>query len=459
MGLPIRTGTLIVAGNVVPCRLAITDPSTLRQILARPGTAFGLYPLHMSSPNPDSVSPRAIYLDQSAYSAMLSSASDWQSTSLGKILLGARESGRAQVWAGPTNVIETIQAEDKDLRKRLAGIMLDLIEGRRMWCGFEFELLDEYFRILEMLVTGAVRHRQFFDYYRETGQRIWLRALALAAATDAKWLVPVIEDLRRTKTMNQLIHARFAIDPDRWVTAMREASEKLVTTEEDPLAALEHMTSDEMRAEIKQLRTEAQRLSNAAIQKLNRSRAEVAAVYGAFEIGALLQNIFKLPYDLELTVDIPLLIKRWDDTPQLRREPLPRYIRETPEEQWEGNPQIAKDVLQKTIRAVARMNLPVLGIGFEVILREMQRNINQRQLPTAGLAFDGDHASAVNRHHIFVTFDEGLANALRAVVNAPRNETGMPTPQSSAAITMDKPCSPTWQAFTPTQPHKPGNKN
>src|ERR1035437_9619440 len=34
----------------------------------------------------------------------------------------------------------------------------------------------------------------------------------------------------------------------------------------------------------------------------------------------------------------------------------------------------------------------------------------------------------------------------------------MPTPHSSAANTMDKPCSPTWQAFTPTQPHKPGNK-
>src|ERR1019366_4219159 len=35
----------------------------------------------------------------------------------------------------------------------------------------------------------------------------------------------------------------------------------------------------------------------------------------------------------------------------------------------------------------------------------------------------------------------------------------MPTPQSSAANTMDNPCSPTWQAFTPTQLHKPGNKN
>src|SRR5690242_8510164 len=35
----------------------------------------------------------------------------------------------------------------------------------------------------------------------------------------------------------------------------------------------------------------------------------------------------------------------------------------------------------------------------------------------------------------------------------------MPTPQSSAANAMDKPYSPIWQPFTPTQPQKPGNKN
>ena len=67
----------------------------------------------------------------------------------------------------------------------------------------------------------------------------------------------------------------------------------------------------------------------------------------------------------------------------------------------------------------------VLGIGFEVILREMQRNMNQRNLPTAGLAFDGDHASAISRHQIFVTFDDGFAGALRAIVNKPRSETGI----------------------------------
>jgi diguanylate cyclase (GGDEF)-like protein len=35
----------------------------------------------------------------------------------------------------------------------------------------------------------------------------------------------------------------------------------------------------------------------------------------------------------------------------------------------------------------------------------------------------------------------------------------MPTPQSSAVDTTGNPCSPTWQAFTPTQLSRPGNKN
>jgi hypothetical protein len=379
----------------------------------------------MSSPGISASLPKSIYLDQSVYSTILSESSDWQTTSLGKLLLDARDSGRVQVWAGPTHVIETIQAEDKKLRKRLAAMMLELIEGRRMWCGFEFELLDEYFRLLQELVPGSVRHREFFEHYRETAQRIWLGALAMAAATDAVWLGPVVEDLRFTKTMNQLIHARFAVDPDRWVRELREAAERLATMDDDPLAALERMTVAEMRSEIDRLSKEAERLGNAATQKLNRHRAEIAAAYGAFEIGALLQNVFQLPYDLDLTFDVPLLIKQWDDNQFLKSEALPRYIREMAEDQWAGNPQVLKDVLQRTVRVAARMNLPVLGIGFEVILREMQRNMNQRNLPTAGLAFDGDHASAINRHQIFVTFDDGFAGALRAIVNKPRSETGI----------------------------------
>jgi uncharacterized protein YaiI (UPF0178 family) len=76
------------------------------------------------------------------------------------------------------------------------------------------------------------------------------------------------------------------------------------------------------------------------------------------------------------------------------------------------------EVIQHAIRAAAKSALPVTSIGYQVILLEMHRCMNGRQIPTGGLAFDADHASAVNRHEVFVTHDEALASSLKAVVNS-----------------------------------------
>lgn len=356
---------------------------------------------------------------------MIQGGGDWRLSALGRALLSAQADGVGQVWAGPTNVMETVQAEDIQLRKALAKMILELIENRRMWWGFEYELLDDFFRFLRQIIPDSVRYRQFFDHYGDIARQTWLGALALTAATGGESNGPVMEELRRTKTMNQLIHARFALDPQDWVHRMIDAMQNLKTTQTDPLEELEKMSTEEMRLEIKKISSDAQRLSNSASQKLNRNRAAIATAYGALEIGSILDNIFRLPLDRELTFNIPLLVAHWESVVVLRREPLPNYIREATEEALTADPRIAAEVIQRVTRVAAKCNLPVLAIGFQVILREMQRCMNNKELPTGGLAFDGDHASAVNRFHIFMTFDEGLAGSLKAVVNAPRELTGI----------------------------------
>ena len=88
------------------------------------GVGWHIYQAYSGDINSESTStsfPKMIYLDQSVYSTLLSSSRDWKSTSLGKILVDARNSGLGQVWAGPTHVIELIQAEDKGLRRSLGG--------------------------------------------------------------------------------------------------------------------------------------------------------------------------------------------------------------------------------------------------------------------------------------------------------------------------------------------------
>src|ERR1700730_8561354 len=79
--------------------------------------------------------PHNVYLDQSAYGRMLDGASNSRESDIGPLLTPAQSAGKSQVWAGPTNVIETIQATRTDRRKALALMMLELIHVKRIWWG------------------------------------------------------------------------------------------------------------------------------------------------------------------------------------------------------------------------------------------------------------------------------------------------------------------------------------
>src|SRR5215469_11013638 len=66
----------------------------------------------------------------------------------------------------------------------------------------------------------------------------------------------------------------------------------------------------------------------------------------------------------------------------------------------------------------------------------------------------GDHLLAA------ATVENGMRAANAIAYTQTTCSTGaMPAPRSLAARTMSKPCFRTLQALTPTQPHKPGNKN
>src|SRR5689334_321094 len=69
--------------------------------------------------------PIKIYLDQSAYSQFLNqSPNDWKQAEVAKILVKEQAAERAQVWASPTNVLETLQTKEKNHDARAAGATL-----------------------------------------------------------------------------------------------------------------------------------------------------------------------------------------------------------------------------------------------------------------------------------------------------------------------------------------------
>ena len=72
-------------------------------------------------------------------------------------------------------------------------------------------------------------------------------------------------------------------------------------------------------------------------------------------------------------------------------------------------------MLQEVIFAATSAPLVSSAIGYEVIFRDLQRCINDKTIPTGGLAFDADHAAAIMCFNIFISNDRILVESLKTL--------------------------------------------
>jgi hypothetical protein len=357
-----------------------------------------------------------VYLDQNIYGDMVDEGKgDWKQSAIGAVLQAGQSSGKAEVWAGPTHVIETLQARDVPRRQLLAGTILDLIDARRMWRGHEMEAIHAFFGFLESFAPEAVWHREYFDHRAETGRQVWLGGLGLLAATGKLRLEETVESLAKTKATNQLLFARAAADPDAWIEKMARAVEAFATTTDDVFAEFDARTAADIRAEIDRLAEGFHGLGAKAVERLNKNRDTIAHAHGALEIGLLLTSIFTLPLELQLLFNVPHIVERWPQLEKRTRCPLPEELRVADAETLRTDPVLGFRVLGKAIEAAARGWLLPTGLGFEVILRDFQKKANARELPTGGLTFDADHAAALVCFHVIVCSDVSFAESLKTL--------------------------------------------
>jgi hypothetical protein len=51
---------------------------------------------------------------------------------------------------------------------------LELIEVKRMWCGFEYEAIDDFVAFLKKFVPNAIRFPQYVQNHMTVSQQTWL---------------------------------------------------------------------------------------------------------------------------------------------------------------------------------------------------------------------------------------------------------------------------------------------
>lgn len=360
--------------------------------------------------------PINIYLDQSAYGQFLNQCrNDWRQAPVAKILLREQAAERAFVWASPTNVLETLQSEER--ARQLATIILALTSAKRMWGGSDFERVRDFLEFFEVLAPGFWRQRKFFDHRHLDAQRNWIAGLALLACPEKLELGTLIDAAAYNKTVSRLLHARFAADPDKFVCHLQKTIEGMEVTKDDPFADIDKMTIADMEKEIASLALKFQKLSKKALQRLDANRQYWAGAYGAMEIGRLLGTIFDLPLELMLMLDVTPVVRNWDGIKKNLgwKRSLPKEIATADDNTLVSQTGPFHTVLQEMFYAAAKAPLLSSRVGYEVILRELQRCFNQKKIPTGGLTFDADHSVAVCSFDIILSNDAMLVDSLKTL--------------------------------------------
>jgi hypothetical protein len=360
-----------------------------------------------------------VYLDQSVYSRMVAeSGREWGKSAVGSVVSEAQQAKKALVWVHPTHVIETVQASDLALRRDIASVMLDITECRRMGYGHEAETVSEFFDFLEQFAPGSV-NRVYYKYHADLSRHIYLGALAFVAFNGATQRSDVIDRLKRHKTVNRLLHARWAADPDNWVARMIDAVEQYKTVPESTLEDFSTRSIEDLEVEIANLELAVRSIATRTRMKLDQNRAQIARTYGAVEVGKYLTWFLPLPMELELTFSFPRIIAAWPSLISKTGAPsLPKeVVMASPQEQV-CSTVVTTGVLRAAIQAAASAGLMTTYIGFEVILRELQRMANNGEVPKGSLTFDADHAGALKRFDVVMTHDVGLAASLRTMAGS-----------------------------------------
>jgi hypothetical protein len=253
--------------------------------------------------------------------------------------------------------------------------------------------------------------------------------LALLACPENLELETIIGAATYNKTVSRLLHARFAADPDKFVSYVQKTIEGMEITKGDPFADLNKVTITDMENEISSLSLKFQKLSKKALQRLNDNRQSWACAYGAMEIGRLLETIFDLPLELMLMLNITPVVRNWDGIKKSLgwKRSIPKEIATADEKMLLSETGVFRTVLQEMVFAATKAPLISSRVGYEVIFRELQRCFNQKKVPTGGLAFDADHSAAVCCFDVILSNDEMLVGSLKTL-------SGMVSEQSKGVL-------------------------
>lgn len=376
---------------------------------------------------------KLLYLDQCAFTKVAGEpGSDWHNSEWGEPLSEAVNASKVEVWASPTHASETLLcgsfAEDGTLipdekcnrRQHLARTIVDIIHAKRMRPSFDVLAVQELINQAAEINDDSVKKNSvFLRVSAERNAYRWLGLLGLLGSYQLYNNADLVNQVRRAKLTNSLWHSRKVKDPDAFAKRIIECARNNEVTDTDIWADVNAMSFAEMEAETEANLVNAQRLSRDVRKELHEHRRLIMQVYGTSDLAACVESCAPTCSALTQLFSPSVIRANWSTISKVCnfREPLPSEIREATDEEI-LSPPLLERLLEHVFRIFTFEKLAIPAILQSVVLSQIERCFSQetkgkaeKTIPSAGIALDSEHATALMWADLFVTTDKNLADA------------------------------------------------
>jgi hypothetical protein len=370
---------------------------------------------------------KKIVLDNNAVNWLVDGVDHWSKSRLGHCLQQLVAQDKIEVYAIPTNVVEIALCTDFAKRKRLAVALNELISGIRMHQSWEFDFLNNFFKIVDSHWPGSFKSEIHYGNFNKDTSKIFLCLLAQLAHFE-NYPIGSFSGIIKAKLYTKFYQARLLSDPEYFLELYLQeisgqplppdviANEKVINSYE--IEELKNKTNEflENRKQIKN------------IQRYQKVKEKLELHFN-FQIAREILKI-NLPFkeQIEDTIDFVPILTNWQKPspiiPNEIQSPLnPEILRIHDDPNQSFSKEGYYTILELLLLRFGNGFLFPIDAMLSSYFSEIELLLNSKRKLTEGTSLDLDYIPALFQTDYFISGDFALRFGISRVLNKYRGNT------------------------------------
>ncbi|AWL09494.1 hypothetical protein HME7025_01641 [Aquirufa nivalisilvae] len=362
--------------------------------------------------------PITTYIDTNILNDIAPKGNDWTNSEWGKYLIRLSDKDQIEVWASPGNCLEIALNPDIDHRHNMARALNTLIKGQRMLPAYEFFVVDNLLRHIETNWEGTL-HFDRLEFLKQNSSRIYISLLGQLAALKDYNCSKGFGGILRPKIITQIIHSTIFSNPKAELEKRLEAMKTRDFRKHDLFSSYDGKAIDELETIEDKLKGQKYTVDKKAVEWLKKNKDELVKGYSLDEVYSSLQQVFIYWEDLNNTiVDFPKIVTEWDKIYTLEKTSEKYKVKPLPDDlivRFKEKKHTIADTFAVLKELANRFYhfLIIPQVYYYTIINEIEKALNDGEIPTGGLVIDSHHSIGSIYTNLFLTRDTRLLSTIK----------------------------------------------